>query len=218
MKRSGPLKRDGRLRRLGHLVNELLADGNLAERGIAGLCAELWPQIVGPWYAQHTRTTGLRGKDLSVWCDSAALAQQLQYDQETIIGRLNERLGGSYIESLRPASVGPESRRNELLRPPAAPVSATERELAGITLTADELAFLEHAAGPIADPELRASYVRSLDRELRLRRWKLARGWRPCQVCGELTNELSVICFPCRVAQQEPPRQGSDEDVGWKPK
>lgn len=217
MREKSPRQRDGRLRRLGHLVNEYLTAGGLTQRSLSSLCAELWPQVVGPWYASHTRVIGLREKELSVWCETPALAQQLQYDQVTVITRLNERLGGEHLTSLRPASVGPQWQRQSLLNTPETPPTVSEAELAAIKLTEDEVAFVARAAAEIRDPALQQRYSASLARELRLRYWKLARGWRPCRRCGELHNELGDDCFPCRVAQQEPPRQGSDEilDTPW---
>ncbi len=202
-------KRDGKLRRLGHLVNEFLAEGNLHQRSISGLCAELWPQVVGPWYSKHTRVIGLKGKELAVWCDTPALAQQLQYDQATIAGRLNERLGGSFVNSLRPASVGPGRQVSALLQPPEQPVVPTEEELLRLKLTPQETAAISAAARCIGDSELQRRYLVTLQRELRLRKWKAARGWRACAACGELHNEPGRVCFICQVDMQEPPRQGA---------
>lgn len=209
MRNSASGKRDGKLRRLGHLVNEFLAEGNLQQRSLSGLCAELWPQVVGPWYCKHTWVIGLKGKELAVWCDTPALAQQLQYDQATIAGRLNERLGGRFVDSLRPASVGPGRQRSVLLQPPEPPVVPTEEELLRHGLTPQETAAIRTWAQRISDPELRQRYLLTLQREARLRKWKAARGWRPCGICGELHNEPGGICFVCRVSQQEPPRQGA---------
>lgn len=205
-----PQKRDGKLRRLGHLVNEFLAEGNLHQRSISGLCAELWPQVVGPWYDKHTRVIGLKGKELAVWCDTPALAQQLQYDQATIAGRLNERLGGNFVETLRPASVGPHRLASVLLQPPEETVGPTEEELLRLPLTPKETEAVLVSAQRIADPEMQRRYLLTMQRELRLRKWKAARGWRPCGCCGELHNEPGKVCFVCQVSMQEPPRQGAE--------
>jgi predicted nucleic acid-binding Zn ribbon protein len=210
MRDSRPQKRDGKLRRLGHLVNEFLAEGNLHQRSISGLCAELWPQVVGPWYGKHTRVIGLKGKELSVWCDNPPLAQQLQYDQVTIVGRLNERLGGQYVESLRPASVGPDRLASVLLRPPEETAGPTEEELLRLRLTPQETESIAAMAARIPDPEMQRRYLLTMQRELRLRKWKLARGWRKCGVCGEPHNDPGGICFICRVSLQAPPRQGAE--------
>ena len=203
-------KRDGKLRRLGHLVNEFLAEGNLHQKSICGLCAELWPQVVGPWYAKQTRIIGLKGKQLSVWCDSPPLAQQLQYDQVTVVGRLNERLGGAYVESLRPASVGPERRGGLDLRPPEQAPVPTDEELLALPVTPEEVAAIRVSAERIPDPRLRQSYTVTLQREVRMRKWKRARGWRQCRMCHQLHSELGDICFPCWLSMQERPRQGGD--------
>jgi len=202
MRHSSPRPRDGRLRRLGHLVNEFLAEGGGRQRSVSGLCAEIWPQVVGPWYARGTRVIGLKDKELSVWCDSPALAQQLQLDQATVIERLNERLGGAFIISLRPASVGPDRRGSDLMKPLEVPPGPGPEDLAAVAVTPSDRDFITRAAADIAEPDLRTAYMATVERELRARKWKLLRGWRVCPDCDELHAENGTLCFVCRIQRE----------------
>jgi hypothetical protein len=208
MTRQGMNTRDGRLRRLGHAVNEYLAAGGKLERSKSSLCAELWPQVVGPWYAGHSRVISLRGKELSVCCDTPSLAQQLQSDQETVAARLNERLGGKFVGSLRAASVGPSRRRDRLSFVAEEASGPTEEELAQLPLSEEDQQFCRKVSAKIVSPDLRERYRLLVEGQLRLGYWKTARGYRSCEGCGALHDEVAEDCFSCRLARQEPPRKG----------
>lgn len=150
-------------------------------------------------------------KELKVCCDSPAMAQQLQFDQETIVERLNERLGGNYIRSIRPASVGVDR-----LGPgpgsgpePAAEAAAlpAEVELAGVAVPEAQLrALRERAAALPADQ--REGWLRTAQRLVRLRAWREARGYKACGSCGALHNDLLRDCYACRVGRREDPAKG----------
>lgn len=210
MLKSGFNKRDGRLGKLGFAVNEYLADGGALERSKSSLCAEIWPQIVGTWYGQHSRVVSLDRKELKVCCETPAMAQQLQYDQKTIIERLNERLGGNYVKSLRPSSVGPNRDRQNLEFMRENDPLPPEAELAAVAVPPEELSALREHAADVPE-ELREGWLRTAQQLLRLRYWKVARGYKECSVCGALHNDLATRCFACRVDQRADPLKGSSE-------
>lgn len=218
MLKHGLNKRDGRLRKLGFAVNEYLAEGGQLERSQSSLCAEIWPQVVGHWYGRHSRVISLDRKELKVCCDTPALAQQLQFDQETVIARLNERLGGEYIRSLRPASVGRARESYGLQAVESAEGLPPAAELGELTLPEAELTALRAQAARLPEG-LAAGWLRAAEGLRRLHSWRQARGYKTCRVCGALYNDLNDRCFACRVDAQPDPRKGSDErlDFGAPP-
>lgn len=210
MLRRGLTTRDGRLGKLGFAVNDYLAEGGALERSKSSLCAEIWPQIVGHWYGRHSRVVSLDRKELKVCCESAAMAQQLQFDQPTIIARLNERLGGDYIKNIRPASVGQSRQRENLEFLEADEALPDEIELGAIAVPAEELAALRGQAATVPE-ELREQWLRTAQRLLHLRYWKESRGFKACTVCGALHNDLVPLCYGCRLDRRDDPMKGSSE-------
>jgi len=197
--------RSGKLSELAPALNEYLAEGGQLERGKSGLAAEIWPQIVGHWYARHSCVIALKKKELQVYCDTPALAQQLQLDQETILERLNTRLGGNYVRSLRPASVGPR-RQRETVRAQQEIESdgPDDAELAQIPLPDEDLQAIRDRAAHLADDRLRQSFMAYAERWLRVEAWKRRRGYRECPSCGGLHDELHETCYACRVMRSQP--------------
>ena len=210
MRKTGLNRRDGRLGKLGFAVNEYLAEGGALERSVSSLCAEIWPQVVGHWYGRHSRVVSLDRKELKVCCESAAMAQQLQLDQEMIIGRLNERLAGNYVRSLRPSSVGSaRDRQNlEFLEEDAA--LPEEAELAARAVPPEELAALRTQSLTVPE-ELREQWLRTAQRLARLRYWKHGQGYKMCKCCRALHNDLVALCYACRLDARDDPMKGSTE-------
>ena len=197
--------RHGHMSPLAPALNEVLADGGMLERGKSSLAAEIWPQIVGHWYARRSAVIALKHKELQVYCDSPTLAQQLQYDQETIVARLNERLGGNYVTSLRPSSVGPRQQRDVVRAQAELETEGPgDEDLATVPVPAEELQALHQRAAALADEPLRASFVRAAEHWLRLEEWKRQRGQRQCPECGRRHDELTELCYACRVMRGQP--------------
>lgn len=158
----------------------------------------IWAEVVGPWYARHTRVVRVWEGIVDVRCDSAARAQQLQLDSAEIMRRLNARLGAPYVRQIRPSSGAvmhdrrqmPETLRRSL--PPA----PTEEELAAIDLTPQEDEWIRQQASRIANDDAREAFKRAVRSHLKLRRWKLSRGWQQCSTCGELYDPCHGC--PCK--------------------
>ena len=210
MRKTGLTTRDGKLGKLGFAVNEYLAEGGALERSKSSVCAEIWPQVVGYWYGKHSRVVSLDSKELKVCCESPAMAQQLQFDQPTIIARLNERLGGNYIKSIRPSTVGPSRHRENLEFLEEEVTLPDEVELAAVAVPAEELAELRGQAATVPE-ELREQWLRTAQRLLRLRYWKEGRGYKACTVCGALHNDLVPLCFGCRLEARPDPMKGNSD-------
>lgn len=61
----------------------------------------LWPEVVGPTVARSAEAVSERGGVLTVGCDSAVWAQELDLMGPDILARLNERLEGAPLVRLR---------------------------------------------------------------------------------------------------------------------
>lgn len=80
--------------------------GTLKALGIARRTREaqaiwLWREVVGPELARETAALKLSGGTLWVAVSSTPLAHQLHLDRETILGRLNERIGTPVVREIR---------------------------------------------------------------------------------------------------------------------
>jgi len=193
-------KRDGKLGPLQRALNDYLASTGNLQRGTSTLCIELWPQVVGPWYARKTQILGIENGEARVLCDAPATAQQLQMDQDEIISRLNERLDGRFVKSIRASSAGRAAGliAAQLKRPMQTVIE--DAEMQQVALSEEEVAFCEAAASEIADEKLRRSFLKALTNDLKRRRLKQQRGYRNCTICGMLHNEIGPYCIACATA------------------
>ncbi len=201
LKRSKNLgNRDGKLGPLQRALNDYLAATGNLQRGTSTLCIELWPQVVGPWYARKTQILGIDNGEARVLCDAPSTAQQLQMDQAEIISRLNERLGGKFVKSIRASSAGRAAGRisAQLKRPMQ--VVIEDAELQQVVLSEQEVAFCEAVTSEIADEKLRQSFLNVLTNDLKRRCLKQQRGYRNCTICGGLHNEIGPYCIACATA------------------
>jgi predicted nucleic acid-binding Zn ribbon protein len=197
--------RTAKMSALGPALNEVLAEGGQLERGKSAVAAEIWPQIVGPWYARRSCVIALRKKELRIYCDTPAMAQQLQMDQELITARLNERLGGKYVTSLRPSSAGPREHRDTVRAQVALePSGPDEAELAQIVVPPEELQAIRERAAQLESEPLRESFISAAEYWLRLEEWRRQRGYRECPECSRRHDELTELCYACRVMRGQP--------------
>ncbi|NLO73852.1 MAG: DUF721 domain-containing protein [candidate division WS1 bacterium] len=195
---------DGYLRRLG-----------LGRRSREVLAAVLWAEAVGPWYARHTRVVKVEAGVITVHCDSAPHAQQLQADSAKILARLNARVAEQlheqprepYLREVRATSAfmgsggaGPYGRQEE----PEQPEGPRPAELDGIPLTAQEEERVAELAADIEDEALRRRFASALRTHLRLRRWQLGHGYRVCEGCGWLLAPDQTRCWTCEPPEPPP--------------
>jgi predicted nucleic acid-binding Zn ribbon protein len=62
---------------------------------------EIWAQAAGPAIALSAHPTGERDGVLTVTCDAAVWAQELDLMAHELVGRLNAALGGEELRALR---------------------------------------------------------------------------------------------------------------------
>ena len=174
------------------------------ERGVKErLALVVWPEVVGPFAAKHSRAFILRRKVLLVQVPNSTWAQELSLMRPQLIPRLNERVGievvrdvrflvdpglergGAHPDRTREGSlaVRPDGREEETGAPGAAgPVTAIEADPAFEETLSDEMGQIEPWAG--AAGKMKWERLRRLAR--RRFRWLRRQGWGRCIICGRL--------------------------------
>ncbi len=211
-------ERDASFSGIGDAIDKYLRSHGLLRVSRESLVPLAWAEIVGDWYRRHTVVLRVEGGVVTVRCDSAARAQQLQLDSARIIAALNERLGQRTVREIRPSSGG-ISRRD-------AP-TATEADTLGVEPTGGELDLIElepeardyiaaQTAG-ISDDALRELAARVVGRSHKVRRWRQVHGYRPCRGCGALLPPGQALCKACDPGRR--PQQGSSDVLTgtWDP-
>lgn len=74
--------------------------GGDASQTTARLLALVWPEIVGEEVAANARPVQLRQGRLVVSASSSAWAQTLQLMGDTVVGRVNDRLGAGTVDTV----------------------------------------------------------------------------------------------------------------------
>ncbi len=199
----------GDFARLPHVLNAVLRSCGLYEAAREELCAFLWREVAGEWYARHSYVTSVRDGVVNVRCDSAPRAQQLQLDAPEIIKRLNERLGEEFVREIRPSSAGVWRRRGEVTFAPEEPEFPTPEELAEIEITPEEAQEILECVAEFEEP-IRGRLEEIMLKQARVRAWQRAHGWRRCPECGVYHRADSEYCLACR--PPEPPGNPGGEE------
>lgn len=194
-----PDKRDGKITSLDQILDKYLARHGLLGKSRQMLAALVWAEVVGPWYSRHTAVSRVHDGILTVHCDSAPRAQQLQLDSDKILGKLNQHLGGNHIKEIRATS----GRLGRGSRGPSLPTPAPESgfaKMAPKSLSAGQEQAIQDLAGEIAELELREIFVAVMGNFCRLEHWKRDLGYNPCPHCGRLIEQGKPcpVCYPGR--------------------
>lgn len=96
------MARSKKTRALGDIASSVLKRADKEGRRHGALAVNAWREVVGEDVAQHTRGFALRkDRELVIFVDSAAWANQLSLMSEEIRLRLNEHLGEESARTLR---------------------------------------------------------------------------------------------------------------------
>ena len=86
---------------IGSIISRLLSGAKWAEQVKDNRVFQIWNSVVGPAIAQHAQPSALRTGKLFVYVDSSAwLAQLDRYLKQSIIKRLNQKLGKKLVENI----------------------------------------------------------------------------------------------------------------------
>ena len=200
---------------LGRLVSKLGLDRRLKEHALMGL----WPVVAGDFFAKQSRPLFIDAEGtLVVTVKDAALAQELSLKKRDILRKLQQAAAslGLAVNGLRfelkhyhatAANLALEASLQ--LKPLPEP---TDLELATINLSTEELGQLatiaqelqettQNASSRLSQEINLASRMAALcEREIRLKKWRIAKGYPQCSLCREAVNLLhgaGGYCMEC---------------------
>ncbi|MEI6885613.1 MAG: DUF721 domain-containing protein [Bacteroidota bacterium] len=87
-------------RPLKEVVQEILKKYRLEDHLDETRVLENWGKICGPMIASHTIHLSVKNGILFISVDSAALRQELQYQKESLLDKLNKEAGRSLIRDI----------------------------------------------------------------------------------------------------------------------
>lgn len=153
------------------------------------MALEVWREVVGAPAARNTRPVLVRRGELLVSVSSSTWAQELSLMRNQLLARLNARLGGEVIHSIRfavdptlaachPAGPEPQAERGEAGAEGSAAAQAVPAEWQEEGL----------AIGTALGGEAAGRWVRVRALAARRRQELEARGWKRCSLCGLLAD------------------------------
>jgi hypothetical protein len=176
---------------LRDILEESLDTLGLRERLRALRALLSWKEVVGETVAAAAQPEALKEGKVFVAVKSNAWIQELRFQQQTILQRLNEYAGAPIFTELvfrvRPRSRSVQTEHAAPQEPPTA-----EPEVDAATM-----ARLHALTDPIADAELRAKVTELLVGYYRLLHMRKQRGWQECARCGCLHPHEGSECLFC---------------------
>ena len=176
--RAIPSNVEGRRRRFGDLLQDLLRRHNLDRRVRQRAAVGLWAEVVGADIARNAWALGVREGVLIVGAANHAWAQTLHLMRGSLLPALNARIGEEVLHDLQ-VRVGRRPAQRGTPREAPRPVGE-----ALPPLTRAEQQRVRQLTAAIEDPELRTRVAAAAAGLMRLRRLREAQGWRPCRSCG----------------------------------
>jgi hypothetical protein len=151
-----------------------------------------WEEVVGKTVAAAAQPEALKEGKVFIAVKSNAWIQELRFQQQTILQRLNEYAGSPIFNELV-FRVKPRSRKasRSETQPEQPPIVEPE-------LDAATIARLHSLTEPITDAELRARVTEYLVAYHRLAQIRRQLGWRQCVRCGCLHPGEGSECPFCR--------------------
>ncbi|MDW8291139.1 MAG: DUF721 domain-containing protein [Armatimonadota bacterium] len=178
---------------LRDVLDETLDGMGLRERLQAFRALLHWEEVVGKTVAAAAHPEELKGGKVFIAVKSSAWLQELRFQQQVILQRLNEYAGAPIFTELV-FRVKPrrrtESRREEENTPSPAVIDPQ--------IDAPTIARLHALTEPIEDAELRARVTEYLVALHRLTLIRKAQGWRECVRCGCVHPGEGEACLFCR--------------------
>ncbi|MGC8668060.1 MAG: DciA family protein [Chthonomonadales bacterium] len=177
-------------------LERLLEGMDSSTRVRESMALAYWAEVAGSQMAAASEAVEVRDGVLFVNTKSATHSQELAFYKAAIIARLNARIGAPVIRNIVFRAKGVRRAADEQTH-----LSPTEEELAAIQISAADAAWLraqERDLAAISDARIRLAVRARLEREVRLRIWREAHGWRRCARCGRLHPLQGDLCPMCR--------------------
>lgn len=86
---------------IGKIINQLIDEYRLRDKLLEVKLPHAWEKMMGAAIAKRTIDIKLRNGVLSIRLSSAPLKSDLIFEKENIIKRMNEELGGEYVQEVR---------------------------------------------------------------------------------------------------------------------
>lgn len=138
----------------------------------------VWSEVVGADIARHTKGFAFReNRELVVYVDTAAWANELSLMANDLTARINTRIGDDVVRSLRftvSRTVSAERAWEAAITHAEAEYESTPIE--PVALTDVEVAQAEHVAAAIDDGELREIALRVMMKDLALKKGTRSEG------------------------------------------
>ena len=83
--------------------------GALAPATVLAEVQRVWPEVAGERFARAAQPVAERDGVVTVACESAVWAQELDLLSERVVGAVNEALGRPAVRRLRPQAAPPRS-------------------------------------------------------------------------------------------------------------
>lgn len=177
---------------LRDILDETVDALGLRERLRAFRALLNWEEVVGKTVAAAAQPEALKEGKVFVAVKSSAWIQELRFQQQTILQKLNEYAGVPIFTELV-FRVKPRSRKS-----PANAAQPEEQPVVEPELDAVTIARLHALTEPIADAEMRAKVTEYLVAYHRLAMIRKQQGWRECSRCGCLHPGEGSECPFCR--------------------
>ena len=85
---------------IGDIIATLLTDGTLPYKQDDVEIWRVWKEVVGQTYAENSRPSKIRNKQLTVSVSDSIWLQEMTYYKEIILEKLNQRLGRIAVDKI----------------------------------------------------------------------------------------------------------------------
>lgn len=191
---------------LNRVMSKLGLDKRLREHTFLSL----WPTFVPSSIADRSRPLFIDAeRNLVVSVADAATGQELSMMKSRVLGKVAAaaRSLGIEIRGIRPDMKHYHSASTMAIHPLASDArlpAPTEAELAAVRLNAAEMEELSNLSEELRGAETGERMVKLYERELRLRRWRIAHKYPCCDECGNPVERLHKtgqgreVCIACQ--------------------
>ena len=86
---------------VGDVIHSLMTDGTLPYRPDDVEIWRVWKEVVGGTYAENSRPSKIRKKQLTITVSDSIWLQELTFYRETILEKINLKLGRKAVSSIK---------------------------------------------------------------------------------------------------------------------
>ena len=159
-----------------------------------------WARVAGPQAAAATEVEAVRDGILFVRTKSSVWSHELTLHKEQLISGLNKMLGGRIITEIVYKARGIKKKPAEVPEADAPTVDELESVLLDPAEHA-ELAEKLRALSGIGSERIREVMATRMTRDMKLRHWRIERGWKLCLRCTGLHKSDFPLCPLCRLCR-----------------